>query len=317
MQAFSIEIEKRVEIAGALWCLCANKRWVVASQDSSLLLLDMESLEKVKKIKTEQEEAPCIRRAEFDAERENVLGVCYFNGACEIVDIAEEKLVQRLEGAESEVKSVSFDRAGRLAFSTREGSVWIWAQNEEGIWEIEEILEYSETDVKTVLWCSNSLITMGYSGEIVVYSRWEDEMCTKWEIEQTLQQKSTVWDGAILEGERLYLGTVSHDGTFTIYAKDSRWTEVFSKKISLYPILSVCMLEITGTRLFGMVIDRQTLVLLTETGEKAFAQKVLENDEEPIDIIYSRATSSIYILSAVFRNGEKKGVIRKGVVKKR
>ncbi|KAI5189288.1 cytosolic iron-sulfur protein assembly protein CIAO1 [Nematocida sp. AWRm77] len=310
----SLARTQRFESAGVSWGMAETKACLAVSSGSKVLLLDKHTLQLLHQMEPEEEEAQ-VRRVEFSRASPHMLGVCYFTGVCVLVDVRSREVVQRLEGADTEIKSVAFSEENRAAFSTREGSVWVWQQEETGEWEIEEILEYSDTDVKTVIWDGGSLISMGYDGEVVVYHRWEDEMCTKWEIHQILKEESTVWDGVLLCAEEgvQHLGVVTQAGYLSIYRKEtgSSWEKVFSAQVSCHPILSVCAFSSEHASGFGLVTSRQTLSLFGRDGSLLHQQKVLGEDEEPLDIMYSAEEGSFFVLTTQFKEREHRSILSK------
>ncbi|KAI5190673.1 hypothetical protein NEMIN01_1138 [Nematocida minor] len=293
-----------------------------------------------------------IRRCEFIMDSD-IVSIGYFNGVCDIVNIDKNIRLDRLEGDESEIKSVSYG-SNRLVFSTREGSVWIWFMNEEGEWEIEEIVEYSESDVKSTIWFKNKLITTGYNDEVVIYSRWEDEICeVKWEIESIFKTESCAWDASAVEIEGTgYIATVTQQGYLHIYSNSSAnssvngndlsasgnssvnshsdnkadgesggekvFREEVSLKVSSYPVISVTNAVYNGVKCFAMVVDRRRLVLYAYgiNGLCVLSERtVLTEYEEPMDIVFSEEESAIFILSTSVSNRRKYTHIRKVLLK--
>ncbi|KAI5131384.1 cytosolic iron-sulfur protein assembly protein CIAO1 [Nematocida parisii] len=255
-----------------------------------------------------------IRRGEFMKDSD-LIGVGYFNGVCDIINTQTGDLIDRLEGDESEIKSISFNECGRLAFSTRQGSIWVWLMNSEGEWEIEEIIEYSESDVKSVIWHENSLISVGYSNEIVIYNRWEDDVCgIKWEIENIFKMDSCIWDASIIEDSVSYMGAVTQSGILKIFKKDyentSDWEVVKEQKISEYPIISMCNGIINSIKCFAMIINRRNLALYSVDGVLIKEYSVLTEYDEPVDIIFSEKSSSFIILSYQIHSQKKRAIIR-------
>jgi len=311
MQEVRAEEVQAREIGGRSWGSALTAKYLAVSVKEEIVLFALGGLEEIKRIRTPEKETE-IRRIEFDKSNESVAGICCFGGAVLVYDVDREAVVQRLEEPGCEVKSVGFDGEGRLAFSTREGSVWIWKRSAEGEWEIEEIIEYSDADVKTVVWSGSSLITTGYDGEVVVYSRWEDEMCSvKWEIEEIIKEDSTVWDAAVTSEKVPYLAAVTQSGHFLMYRKNSAWERVFSEKVSTYPVTSVCLCAIEGAEYFAAVVNRNTLVLFNKKGQNAFRKKILDEYDEPVDIVFSKEASAVFITSTSYRKMVRKTKITK------
>ncbi|KAI5177286.1 hypothetical protein NEFER01_0561 [Nematocida sp. LUAm1] len=187
----------QVEEKGWFWSISENEEYFAVAGEE-LVVYNADGLGNRRRVALPGDRRE-IRRISFLPGERSLVGVCYFSGLCDIVNVETHEVVSTLEGAESEVKSISFNGKGRAAFSTREGAIWIWKQDDLGVWELEELIEYSEEDVKKVFWTHEALLSLGYSGEIVSYSLWEDEMCgIKWEIEEILKEESTVWDGEII-----------------------------------------------------------------------------------------------------------------------
>lgn len=305
--------KETVEIEGCAWSICTNEKVLALGLSNTLVICDLKTLKVHKKIQTHQEteiygvteiSRDSIRRCEFMGETDTI-GVGYFNGLCDIIDIEKGKVLDRLEGDESEVKSVCFNGSNRFAFSTREGSIWVWKMSDEKEWEIEEIVEYSESDVKSILWHGNRLISVGYTNEIVIYSRWEDEMCdVKWEIESIFKSESCAWDISVVEdGSFTYVAVVTQDGSIIIYSKEKE-TDLFTEKervkASEYPIISVTDCMVDGKGCLAMIINRKRLVVYKVSAEGLsilFEEDILSEYEEPVDIIYSKTEDALFVLS--------------------
>ncbi|KAI5161545.1 cytosolic iron-sulfur protein assembly protein CIAO1 [Nematocida ausubeli] len=253
-----------------------------------------------------------IRRCEFMG-KSDILGVGYFSGVCDIINTSTGEALDRLEGDDTEVKSVAFSECGRFGFSTRQGSLWVWALNDEATWEIEEIIEYSENDVKSILWHKNSLISVGYSNEIVVYSRWEDDICdVKWEIQNIFKADACVWDIAVVDGDTSYMAAVTQSGLLKILTKsgEAAWEEASEHKVSEYPIISVCSGVADGKACFAMIVDRRRLALYAMDGSLIEETLLLTEYDEPVDILFSKETSSFIVLSYQIKYQMKSSIIR-------
>lgn len=290
---------------GRTWGICANKQYLVLGCEENLLVYNLDTLKPYKKIESNENMNGVIRRCVFMPTENDIIGVCRFNGVCDILCVGTGKHLQRLEGPECEIKGLSFNEDGRLAMSTREGSVWVW-KIEDNHWEIEEVIEYSENDVKNVVWHNKILITMGYCKEIVVYNLWESDICdVKWEMEQILTSDSTIWAGCVAENEgKSYFCCVTETGHAQIYGieeNNRKWKEISRVKISNYPIRSICTFKINEKELFAAIIDRQILCVFSCNGEILVKKNILNLDEEPIDIIYSESIKTIFILTFAYR----------------
>ncbi|KAH9387151.1 uncharacterized protein NEMAJ01_2047 [Nematocida major] len=318
------------EIAGQGWSMCENGSVLCVAVEDTISVYELKNLQNVKRISTEgdncgilpeiSEESArgCdyIRRCEF-MQDSDVMCVGYFSGVCDVLNIEKGIRLDRLQGADSEVKGVGFSADGRLGFSTRDGSVWVWKLNEEGEWEIEEVIEYSESDVKTIAWHQNRLVTVGYSNEVVVYSRWEDEMCeVKWEIESTFKCESCVWDVGIAEGESTRACVVTQGGYMHVYAlkQDGGFFEELSQRISEYPVISVCVGECGGEQCFAMIVERCRLVCYSMEGSCLGEWNILTEWEEPVDILYSRAEKAFFVLSYKIQARKRTSILRKVAV---
>lgn len=339
--------EVTAEVFGVGWSGCVNKSCLVLGLGSMLVVFDLKTLEVKKTVKlmptteipignenvpnmvidipdkeiplsSEEVSRGVIRRCDF-LEETDIIGVGYFNGLCDIIDLRNLRLLDRLEGDESEIKSVSFSKSTRLGFSTREGSVWIWTINEDWAWEVEEIIEYSESDVKSILWIGDKLITVGYSNEVVVYNRWEADYCDiRWEIESIFKSDSCVWDVA---NDQIspYVAAVTQSGKIYVYEiKDSLLAEYIVREISEHPVIGIAAYNYKGSSYFSAVTDRRFLTIfrcssdgLEERGRK----EILSEYEEPVDILYSKEEESLYIISVSFQKRQRKTHIYKIDVK--
>jgi len=315
---------------GHAWSVCAQAGEIAVTIDNHIAIYSTETLQKTKEMKMKDTEDTSIRRIAYaDTEHTSIAGICCFSGQVLIVDIHKQKIVQMLEGAECEVKSVAFGTHGKIAFSTRDGSVWIWQQDEAGIWEIEEILEYSETDVKSIMWHRDALYTCGYDGECVVYSRWEDDMCSvKWEIEQIMQHNTTIWDIAVINTKKTdnttteHIGMVAQDGWLYIYTRtlhsdavhSTQWKKTHAQEVSTYAITALCVCTISDIQYFAMITDRDTLTIYTHEGIQVYSKVVLTEYDEPTDIAFDTDTSAIFITSTQYKNRKRTSKVSKIVV---
>lgn len=75
----------------------------------------------------------------------------------------------RLDGPDSEIKSIQFSpphfSANLLATCSRDKSIWIWEEVEDGEWETMAVLQEHQGDVKCVKWCEGASVTSGLGGE--------------------------------------------------------------------------------------------------------------------------------------------------------
>jgi WD40 repeat protein len=163
-----------------------------------------------------------------------------------------DRVLDVIEGPETEIKGVAFSGDGRfLAMATRGRSVWVCKMGEEI--EIDRILEDHLHDVKGCIFRDGTLFTYSYDNTIKVYERFEyDE---SWEMVQSIEEESTVWCVRFM-GEEMVVST--EDGVVSIYALESGWTLRRSKRVSLFPIYSICILQDR----IAFILNRSSIGLL-------------------------------------------------------
>lgn len=305
----SLDKLRELEMGWKVWALAVDKEenvLAVSGASDTVELFRVEDLwgerecAPTMSVRTAHEKA--IRTLDF-SESGALLATGSFDGTCGVWRTSSGESLHRLEGPESEVKCARFSEDGeRVAFSTRDGSVWVCAiDTEAGSAEIEEILDYSEKDVKSVAWDGSSLITTGYNNEVVVYHRWEDADFgeVKWEIEAILEDhSSTVWDSARVDaGGEAYLGTCSESGAVIVYKRSQgRWAKASEYAGSVFPVRSI---EPSGASRGGggfVFVNNRSSVVFTgaDLSPYAYHRNALRG-EEASDILFLEKRSLLLV----------------------
>jgi WD40 repeat protein len=226
-----------------------------------------------------------------------------FDGTCELWSLYAGEMLSKVEGPESEVKCARISPGkDALALSTRDGSVWVCRVDQDSrTVEIEEILDYSERDVKSVLWDGDALITTGYSGEVVVYRRWDDEDLgeVKWEIEQIIEETvSTVWMVVRIEEESPCMAMCSDSGAVLVYRKESGvWKKSAEYKGSVFPVTCMCAVLSDGDLGEVAFVNNRESIAIANMSLKvvSYHGQMLGHGDVPTCITFLRKRSLLLI----------------------
>ncbi|CAD27120.1 hypothetical protein [Encephalitozoon cuniculi GB-M1] len=189
--------------------------------------------------------------------------VCCGSYDCTAVLFHDGKVVDVIEGPDTEVKCVAFSEDGRyLAMATRGRSVWV--VKIDGEIEIDGVIEDHLHDVKGCIFHGGLLFTYGYDNTVKVYDRFDYD--DSWELVQSIDERSTVWC-VIFHNGRMVCTT--EEGTVSIYALRSGWTLEMSRKLSVLPIYSICsvgenMAYVLNRSSIGIVDSNLNLVMSIE-----------------------------------------------------
>ncbi|KAI5180532.1 hypothetical protein NEOKW01_0836 [Nematocida sp. AWRm80] len=314
-----MDLKQSLCIKNQSWGFSKNREYLIVTAGTTIDLHRLDTLEKIHSMDIEIEETH-IRCCTFMKGNSELVLVGYLNGVCDVINIIQRKVLQRLEGSETEIKAVDYDGYDRIAICNREGAVWIWKLDDVYSWEIEEIIEYSENDLKRVFFYKNSIVSCGYGGEVVIYTRWEDDQVgVKWEIDGIVKDESIIWNTVIIQHRtKEYLCLVNHLGFLSIYStQKSRhldWQLLLKKKVSNYPILCLEAIEIDDKILFVSVVNRRDILFVDVNGTSYLHKDILFPEDEPIKIEYSSVTHSLYILSTEYVNGVRGSKLREYVI---
>ncbi|ADM12250.1 uncharacterized protein Eint_091210 [Encephalitozoon intestinalis ATCC 50506] len=160
--------------------------------------------------------------------------ICCASYDCTAVLFHDGKVVDVIEGPDTEIKCVGFSEDGRyLAMATRGKSVWVVKIDPEI--EIDEIIEDHLHDVKGCVFHKGFLFTYGYDNTIKIYERFDYD--DSWELVQSISEKNTVWC-VIFHGDKMVCST--EEGTISSYVLRNGWELEACKKLSIFPIYSIC-----------------------------------------------------------------------------
>lgn len=160
--------------------------------------------------------------------------ICCGSYDCTATLLYKGRVVDVVEGPDTEVKCVAFSEDGRyLAMATRGRSVWITRVGDEI--EIDKILEDHLQDVKGCIFHNGFLFTYGYDNTIKMYDRFDYD--DSWEMVQSIEETNTVWSVAFHQ-DRMVCST--EDGTISLYVLRNGWELEESRRMSRLPIYSVC-----------------------------------------------------------------------------
>lgn len=144
------------------------------------------------------------------------------------------KVVDVIEGPETEIKCVAFSEDGKyLAMATRGRSVWI--VRIDGEIEIHNIIEDHLHDVKGCVFHEGLLFTYGYDNTVKVYDRFDYD--DSWELVQSIDERHTVWCVIFHEGRMV---CATEDGSISSYVLRNGWELEESRRLSKFPIYSIC-----------------------------------------------------------------------------
>lgn len=168
---------------------------------------------------------------------------------CTTTVFKNEKVLDIIEGPETEIKSVSFSKQFDILLATRGKSVWL-LKNVDDEYEIERILEDHTQDVKGAKFCGDFILTFGYDRTIKVYEN---------ELIQSIEHDCTVWD--ILYNNE-FLVSVDNTGFVYFYKYDELFYLEKKIKISNYPIYSICKIK----DYIGLVVNRNDIYIIDYLG---------------------------------------------------
>jgi len=147
------------------------------------------------------------------------LATASFDGTTNIykIESADYELITSIEGHESEVKSVSWDKTGMLLSTCgRDKTVWIWQREEDFDFECLAVLNGHSQDVKSVLWGNGEILfSSSYDDSIKI---WKQEMDDWYCVKTLMGHNSTVWTIDI-DSDGAYLASGSADNTVKIWER--------------------------------------------------------------------------------------------------
>lgn len=178
------------------------------------------------------------------------IGCCSYDGTACVFDRATDRLIERIEGPETEIKCIAFEGSGdTIAISTRGKTVWILDNM-----EISRILEEHTQDVKGVAFYEGRLYSWSYDNTVKMFGYFEDD--SSWELLQSIELDDIVWK-VLLFGDRLCALTQS--GRLAVLEMvNNQWKQTDGMALSVYPIVTAC---VAGDSL-AVICNRNWLVLL-------------------------------------------------------
>lgn len=196
------------------------------------------------------------------------IGCASYDGTATIFDKNTERIKDKIEGPETEIKSISFFH-NLIAISTRGKTTWVLED-----FEVSKILEDHTQDVKGCTFNSQRLYTWSYDNSIKVYEMFDYD--NSWEITQSIDLDDIVWNIAFF-GEYLCAGL--QNGKLEIFKMEKGlWTSFKSLKLSGAPIYALCVAD---DEYLCVVCNRNCLVLLSKDFNIA---KTYENLNDGCDI---------------------------------
>lgn len=182
------------------------------------------------------------------------IGCCSYDGTATVFT-TDEKLRDKIEGPETEIKGIAF-HDGFIAITTRGKTTWILED-----FEISKILEDHTQDIKGCTFHNSRLYTWSYDNTIKVYDLFDVDH--SWELAQSVDLEHIVWS-VVFFGE--FLCAALHNGCIAVMkVQGSLWVLERTMHVSLTPVYSLTVID---SLYLGVVCNRNTLLILDRSFDK-------------------------------------------------
>lgn len=187
----------------------------------------------------------CIRSI---SSNEKYIGCCSYDGTAVVFE-KNEKLKEKIEGPDTEIKGIAFDNEF-VAITTRGRTTWILENL-----EISKILEDHTQDVKGCLFKDRRLYTWSYDNTIKIYDLFDIDH--SWELSQSIDLDSIVWK-VVFFGD--FLCAMLQNGNMAVLKKEGYlWIPYKNIRVSLTAIHTAvvfdCFIAIVCNRNCLLIFD--------------------------------------------------------------
>lgn len=193
------------------------------------------------------------------------VGCSSYDGAGTVFSRAENRLVERIEGPDTEVKGIAFDK-NFVAVATRGKAVWILEDM-----EISKILDDHTQDVKGVCFYAGRLYSWSYDNTVKMYELFDVEH--SWELMQSVDLGDIVWSVVFFDGNMC--ATLQSGHVVVLGMENGQWTEHRRLCASAYPIVCACV----AGECLAVVCNRNCLLLL-DRSFKLVSETMLGEDDQ-------------------------------------
>ncbi|ELA41284.1 uncharacterized protein VICG_01657 [Vittaforma corneae ATCC 50505] len=197
----------------------------------------------------------CIRSISGNSD---YIGCCSYDGTATVFT-RNEKLVDKIEGPDTEIKGIAF-YDNFIAITTRGKTTWILED-----FEISKILEDHTQDVKGCAFHNKRLYTWSYDNTIKVYDLFDIDH--SWELSQSIDLDDIVW--SVIFFQEYMCATLQNGCIVVMEMKESLWMPYTTVRGSLTPIYCGTVVSKNECNYLCVVCNRNCLLILDYTFGKS------------------------------------------------